>query len=87
MDHTKLANGHEPEVIISDTEIKKAKEIILTAIDNNNGAFINEINRESNGRVSAMTISKALNILISERVIRQKEDLIEHDWEYLRVRA
>lgn len=84
MDPTRTPSA-EQEPVISAKEIELAKVIILAAIDRGfNGAFLREIDKENNGKVSKDAISRGLNQLIKDGIVRQKEDSIEHEWEYLR---
>jgi len=72
----------DADVHISDDDLALAKEIVMEAIRNVSTCYWADIHDENNGRVSLKAVSAAISSLIKQRVIRQKEDDIEHDWEY-----
>ncbi len=69
----------------NEANLEQAKEVIRSAIKNNQQCFMGEILKENKDRHSQTEISKALNQMIAGREIRQKEDIYEHDWEYILV--
>ena len=68
----------------TEAHIAEAKNIVIAAIKKKerSSCYYPDIDRENNGRVPHEAVSKAISELITDRVIRQKEDFIEHDWEY-----
>lgn len=68
---------------VTEQEIEKAKVTVIDAVKNNGGyAYWRTIKKFANNSDSDAALSKALNILLREKRLRQKEDEIEHDWEY-----
>ena len=59
------------------------KEKILRIIDENHGAFWGEF-ISGMPDVPPENIQRELRGLLKEGVIRQREDNMEHDWEYVR---
>lgn len=60
-----------------------AEQQILKVIDRLHGAYWSDFVKEIS--LPKEEIQIALRSLLKKRVIRQKEDDIEHDWEYIRL--
>ena len=63
-------------------EIQQARIIVVAAIEATPTCYRPDITRHAAGHVSEIAIKTAIAELLRERVIRMKEDDIEHDWEY-----
>jgi len=94
MDSSKVAELSGLEKLNQDigeataNEIEKAKVTVINAVKSNGGyAYWSTIKRFAGGGDSDSALSKALNALLKEKKLRQKEDEIEHDWEYRLVRS
>ena len=81
--------NYEPEQKqeVSTVEIEAAKQLVKQAIKDNGGyAYWSEIRDRIDCKATASTTSAALNSMIIDGLVRQKEDEIEHDWEYMLTR-
>jgi hypothetical protein len=66
-------------------DLSKARERILAIVDEKHGAYLSDL-LDGSQDIDAWTIRLALRSLLKDRTLRQKEDEIEHDWEYVRRR-
>lgn len=64
-------------------KMEEISDRILFVIDRYHGAFFDEFVEEMPD-INKKDISNVLNKLITNGIVRQKEDEIEHDWEYIR---
>ena len=64
-------------------DLSKARERILAIVDEMHGVYLSDL-IDGMPDVDPWIIRLALRSLLKDRTLRQKEDEIEHDWEYVR---
>lgn len=82
MDENYIPKSENEKEVITREQIHKAKQIITDAIKNSCSCYWSTIIKQNNDSVPSDAVSKALNEMLKEGIIRQREDMQEHDWEY-----
>jgi len=80
MDTTRIID--EPESEPTEHEIKCARLDILGCLHRYGLVYWSDIYAWASHSSSVPALRKALNNMISEGEVRQREDELEHDWEY-----
>lgn len=80
MDTTRIIN--EPEAEPTEHEIKCARLDILGCLQRYQFVYWKDIYGWSRHSSSVPALRKALNKMIADKEVRQREDELEHDWEY-----
>ena len=67
----------------SSEQVQKARLIIKSAIEKNQSCYLANIVKENNDRVPLAALKIASNQMVKEKIIRLREDDLEHAWEYV----
>ena len=81
-----MDTNYKPKTVAlepSSEQVQKARLVIKSAIEKNQSCYWGNIVKENNDRLPLAALNKASSQMQKEKIIRLREDDLEHDWEYV----